>query len=477
MAKISISTNSILRISIPLIINQLSMQLQIFADRAMLGHVSPEYFSAVGNVLTPYSAATAIIFAFCTGTTILVAQSVGAKSEACWQSYAECSFVGNSLISLLFFVLFFFASGFMFTLMGVQSPILEYSKSFLRILSFNLLIYGFVSTSVSVMQGIGKTKIIMISGLISNVLNILLDWVLIFGKFGIPRMNIEGAALATCLSNFLAAPIIVIYLFVSKKNPLKLSIKNLFRFRWNMYKKIIRLGAPSGAEIALFHIGNLVVISFLNRLNIMATGIYTLILSLELFPWLIYMGFANAALTLVGQKVGGDAHEQAIRVGFKCMRFSLLVCAAVAVLFIALPTEVISIFTNDQSLVKYSEPFLIFASVTMFPRSVNNVFGSAIKGMGDTLWMLYSQIGGTILVIALAYILIFQARLGLWGLFIAFLADETVRGVINFLRFWKGREIFHLRPLEKAIVNAEGSFVIMLKVQQNLQQIKRLLIK
>jgi len=69
--------------------------------------------------------------------------------------------------------------------------------------------------------------------------------------------------------------------------------------------------------------------------------------------------------------------------------------------------------------------------------------------MGDTRWMLYGQILGTVLVITLSYVLIFIANLGLWGIFITLLVDETVRGFINLLRFWKGREFFFLKPFEK----------------------------
>jgi len=154
----------------------------------MLGHVDSKYFSAVGNALVPYYAVTAIITAICCGTTILIAQNIGAKNESQSKNYAECSFIGNSIFPLLAFLFFFFASGYMFKLMGVQSPVLEYSTSYIKILAFTLLILGVVSTSISVMQGIGITKIIMLSGLISNALNILLDWILIFGKFGFPQM-------------------------------------------------------------------------------------------------------------------------------------------------------------------------------------------------------------------------------------------------------------------------------------------------
>ncbi len=167
-----VSTKKIFTIAIPLILQQLSLQMQVWVDRAMLGHVDSKYFSAVGNALVPFCAIVAIINAICCGTTILIAQNIGAKNISQSKNYAECSFIGNSIFPLMAFSFFFFASGFLFKLMGVQSPILEYSTSYIKILSFTLLILGIVSTSASVMQGIGITKMIMVSGIISNILNI-----------------------------------------------------------------------------------------------------------------------------------------------------------------------------------------------------------------------------------------------------------------------------------------------------------------
>ena len=446
------TTKKILTIAIPLILHQLSMQMQIWVDRAMLGHVDSRYFSAVGNVLVPYYAVTAIIAAICGGTTILIAQNIGARNESQSKSYAECSFVGNSVFPLLAFLFFFFASGFMFRLMGVQSPILEYSTSYIRILAFTLLILGPVTTSVSVMQGIGITKTIMLSGLISNVLNVLLDWVLIFGKCGFPQMDIEGAALASVISNWVTAPIMILYVFLSKNIPFKLEIKKIFNFHWSLYKNVLKIGIPSGLEYMLWNVGTLVVISYLNRLDIMAAGIFTLIFSIETLPLFLYMGFANAALTLVGHKTGEDNQKQAVGVGFKCLRFSLAICILFAALFVIFPKGIIRLFTNDISLIEYAAAFFMVVSLTLFPQAVNNVIGRGIRGMGDTQWMLYSQIFGTVLVIILSYLLIFTAGLGLWGIFITLLVDETVRGIINLLRFWKGREFFFLKPFEKIIV-------------------------
>jgi len=442
----SANVKKIFAIAIPIIIQQLSHQMQVWVDRAMLGHINPEFFSAVGNSLVPYFAVVSTIMAISSGTTILIAQSVGAKNYELSRKYAECSFMGNSIFPVIGFLFFFFCSGWLFRIMGVQSPVLEYAASYIRITSYSLLIIGIIATCTSILQGIGFTKMIMVTGIITNVLNILFDWVLIHGKFGLPAMNIEGAALATVISNFAALPFLIIYVIKRKKIPFKIKVRNIFKFDFGLYKNVFKMGIPSGGEYALWSLGNLFVVSYLNRIDIMAAGIYTLLFSIKGLSVILYAGFANAGLTLAGQKTGEKEHKQAVSIVFKCLSFALIVCAVVTVIFFIFPKGILGLFTSDVSLVEYASPFLLFLTLIMFPQAVNIVIGYGIRGTGDTRWMFYSQIFGTILVATLSYVLIFITGLGLWGVFITFLADEGIRAVINTLRFKKGREFFFMKP-------------------------------
>ena len=431
----------ILYLALPLIMQQLCLQLQIWIDRAMLGHVNAEFFSAIGNTTVPYYMVSSTITAIAGGTAILVAQNMGAANYKNVQETAQGSFLGSSILSVLAFLFFLCCSEPLFLLMGLQSPILEYSLSYIRILSVSLLVLGPVSTATAIAQGMGRTKIIMVSGLAGNLLNILLDWVLIFGKLGLPAMGIEGAALATVISNFIAAPILIGYIFCSRRMPVKLKIAGSVAQQLRQYRKILALGLPSGMEYALWNVGNMILVSFLNRLDMTSAGIYTLVFSIETVPLLIYMGFANAGLTLVGQNTGARDPKQARQAGFMCLGFSLIVCVLVGSLFLLIPRQLLSIFTDDGPTLAISVPYLSFVALGLLPKAVNNVIGLCIRGMGDTRWMLYTQIFGTIFMISAGYCLILRTPLGLTGIFITLIADEALRSVANLLHFRRKSKI------------------------------------
>lgn len=432
-----VSGRQVLRLAFPLILQQLCLQLQLWIDRAMLGHINAEFFSALGNTSAPYYTVTSVITAICGGTAILVAQGIGAGDRSHVREIAESSFLGNSLLSAAAFCFFLFGSDRMFRMMGVQSPILEYSITYIRIFSLTLLILGPTATASAILQGLGFTRVIMVAGITSNLLNILLDWVLIFGKLGLPSLGIAGAAWATVIANAVAAPVTVLYVLRSPNMPVKL---NLLQSPFGLlcrYLRVLDLGIPSALECLLWNAANLVLVSFLNQLDMMSAGIYTLVFSIETVPLLIYMGFANAGLTMVGQNTGARDLRQARRTGFLCLGFSLSICLVVAVLFRLFPRQILLLFTDDPSILEVSVPYLIFVTWVLFPKAVNNVIGLCIRGMGDTRWMLYTQIFGTVFMISAGYWLILGSGLGLKGIFITLLADEALRGIANLLHFSK----------------------------------------
>lgn len=429
------TTSQVLRLALPLILQQLCLQLQVWIDRAMLGHMNAAFFSAIGNTLVPYQMVVSTILAICGGTAILVAQGSGAKDETTIRSAAESSFLGSTLLAALSFVCFFLCSDGLFRIMGVHGEVLEYSTGYLRILSLSLLFLGFSGTANAVLQGLGYTRIIMITGILGNVINIVLDWLLIFGKLGFPSLGIQGAAAATVIANALSSLLVVGFVLTSPRMPVKLKPFRSFRQQLRHYRRVLALGIPSGLEYLLWNAANLVLVSFLNRLDMLSAGIYTLVFSIESIPLLFYMGFANAGLTLVGQGTGARDPRQARNAGLMCLGFSLAVCAAVALLFHSFPRQLLALFTDDTGILTISVPYLQFVSWILFPKAVNNVIGLCIRGMGDTRWMLYTQIFGSIFMITAGYLLILHTGMGLTGIFVTLLADEALRGMANLIRF------------------------------------------
>lgn len=117
------------------------------------------------------------------------------------------------------------------------------------------------------------------------------------------------------------------------------------------------------------------------------------------------------------------------------------IAALFLVLFFLFPRFILGIFTSDAAIIESSVILLLVAAVNFFPRSVNLIMGSAIRGFGDTKWMLKTQILGTIYILSMGSLAVFVFDLGLPGVFLTILSDETIRGVINYFRFRRGPDL------------------------------------
>lgn len=433
-----LTRKKIITLAIPIMINGIVQQFQILTDSAFLGHLDSNFFAAVGNVFFPFFLCMGQLWAIPTGATILIAQSVGAGNPQKGKSIAEASFKFNTLISVAFFLIWFFLPKPILIAMGVQEPILSPALTYVQILSFLLITMGIDVTACAVMNGVGISKPLMYIGIIRSVLNILLDWIMIYGKFGFPAMGIGGAALATVLSNLVGIPVILYIVFKAGHLPFKLSFRATLNAPWKNFLPSIKLGLPSAGEDLLWHSANLVLVRMLNTIGFAGAGIYTIIMQIESTPVFLYIGIAKAAQTLVGNRTGERNIPLAIRDGLQCLRYTLYLSFLFVLLFLIFPVPILHLFTEDTLLVNTSAPFLMIAGLYLLPKSINITIGHGIRGYGDTRWMLYTQIFGFAFIISTAAFTIFNLKLGILGLFLAIASDETIRGIINFCRFIRG---------------------------------------
>jgi putative MATE family efflux protein len=307
------------------------------------------------------------------------------------------------------------------------------------------LLYLGMSTSInSIFQGTGNTKPEMFAGIFRSLLHIVLDYIFIFGHFGFPELGVAGAGIASSLSGLVSTLIMLAIFMRTNSLPFKVDFKSLVAAPLRPYLTVLKVGLPVGLEDMLWNFGNLILAYFLNLLSAEAVGIYRLVYQIEITPIFFYFGLARAVTTMVGQRTGERDLPAARESGLIGTFFSVTFCFVFTVAFAVFPRQIISIFTPDVQLIEKAAPFLIITAFTMIPRAINIISGNGIRGYGDTMWMLVTQIFGIVFIISLSYVLMFPIGLGMYGLFIGMFSDETVRCIINTIRFYRGEtSIFH----------------------------------
>ncbi len=430
---------SIMTLAIPFIIQGTVSQIQTLINRGFLGNLKSEYLSAIGNTIFPYNATVAVLLAVSTGVTVTIAHKTGAKKTNEIKAFFTTAIFYNYLLCMAILLFWNIFAHSIFSFMGVDSSLIGYCTSYVKILSIYLFTYGIDMSIQSMLQGIGLTKPIMYAGICKVVLNIFLDWVLIFGHLGFSAKGVYGAAISTASSNIFATLLLITYVFTSKKLPYKFKIADFLKPKFIRYKEMAKIGIPTGTETFIWYIGNLTLIRMLNSLNYLAVGIYTLTYGIEMVVYVIYNGMSKAALTLIGHKIGEKDENGAKAILTTVIKYDLAIISVISTLFILFSKHILGIFSSDPELVKKAAFYFIFTAITLFPKSINVVVGSGIRGRGDTKWMLYTQIVGTFMVVFLSMITIFVLKFDILGIYITIFVDESVRAVLNLNHFYNSK--------------------------------------
>lgn len=427
----------VFRLAFPLIIQGLVFQLQSLTDKAFLGNLDTKYVSAVGASQMPYLATVDSIVALSTGLIIIVSRLYGAGEKDRIASYVKSAAFYNMLFASFIFVVWFLGAGSILRFFQVDSEIIGYSISYVKICAVFLLVVGIDSSLQAMLQGMGETKPIMYAGILKVGLNIVISWILIFGKLGFPALYVIGAAIGTLVANIVSFVFIFVYCIVYRRRVYRVLEGGIQGVSLSRYREVMSLGIPVGLEYLLWNVSNLLLIRFINGFSYMDMAIYTLTFGFQCIIYVVFEGTSKATLSLMGQALGAGKRRKADKFFCTTIVINFLIVGTAAIIFAVFPKELLRIFSNDRELIRSGAVFLTMIGVIMIPQSINIICGNAIRANGDTRWMLYSQILGSILVVSLSVFLVEKLRMNMMAIYITLFVDEFVRGGINFLYYQK----------------------------------------
>lgn len=421
-------------IAVPIMLSNVISQLQMIIDRIFLGQMNKLYMSALGNVTSPMWTTMSFCFSLTVGASILISQGVGAGEKDKIESYASSMIKWNNLIPLLLFFFWFFFGEYVYRAMGVSENLMPMCLVYTKWFSPIFLLIGLESSFSVILQTSNYTKPLVLFGVSRSVLNVILDWILIFGKFGFPQMGIKGAAIATTISEYAG---FIISIAVTLKNP---KITTMPKFSSVISAKIkpflesAKLGVNTALEDTAWNLGNLVLIRILNSINEMAAGIYSIVFSIEILVVVVIGAIGNGTLTLSGEAKGSGDVKQLKGVCITAYAASALVSFVTLIACILFNQQILSLFTSDREIITGCGIYLILVCLNFYGKAGNIIIGNGIRGSGNTKWMLGTQIFGTGLVISLGMLFVFVFKWGITGVFVAVIADELTRAFINFFK-------------------------------------------
>ncbi|KOA18951.1 multidrug resistance protein NorM [Clostridium homopropionicum DSM 5847] len=318
------------------------------------------------------------------GITSLVARRYGAKELSSAEEYATIGFFIGVIIALILSISMFTFSRQILIFGGAKLDVIGLGVMYMRIVSLGLFFNMLTSMMNAVLRGYGNTKTPLIISFIINIINIALDWVLIFGRLGFPELGIKGAAIATATAHICGFIFAITYM--KSKSKIKIKPKYIIYLNKRKLTNILTLSIPSSLQEGAFSISRLIstfMIMHIGQTAFAANQITTTIESISFMPgW----GFGIAATTLVGHKIGEKNIREAKVYSYTCAALGTVFMGICAITFLIAPNFLISLFIKEteKEVIRLGAFCLMVASVEQIPMAISLILNGSLKGAGDT---------------------------------------------------------------------------------------------
>lgn len=316
--------------------------------------------------------------------TSLIARLNGAGNKERCEEVATHGVILTIIFSIILFCMFFFLTDHILGLFNAQGRILKMARSYMRITSFAVFFNMIIATLNGIQRGVGNTRIPLYASMILVIINLGLDYVLIFGINGTLRLGIKGAAIATTLANFISL-LYLIYMFI-RNSSVRLRLLYIRTITVEKVKQILFLAIPSGMQEGAFSICRLLNSMMIYTIGTTAFAANQIAVSVESISFMPGWGVAVAATSLVGNKIGEGKYDEAKIYGDICLLVGSFFMGLCGLAFLIFPYKIGGVFLGDDSgnVLEIARVCIMIASIEQIPTGISMIGGGIIKGMGDT---------------------------------------------------------------------------------------------
>ncbi len=445
-----------LKLALPSIAEMMMQTLLGIADTAMVGSLGGIAIAAISFTDAPMMVMLSFFAAISVGTTALVARFVGAKNFADAEETIKQSLIISVLSSVVFTLLMMAISKQVVSWMGAEPDVIPHAEEYLRFVLLGLP--GLILTMImsGALRGAGDTKSPMLVNGLSNIINIVGNFLLIFPTrqivLGLPFIErqwtfimwgagwgVAGAAIATSLSRWIAA-ILILKLIFGKKGKYHIRIDKKLTFHREILSKILKVGLPAAGEQLVFRLAQLTFFRIVASLGTVMVAAHRITMTSESISFMPGWGFALASTTLVGQYLGANDPEKAKEGGYTAAKMAMAVMIFFGILFFFFPRIFIRIFTTEEPIIEQAVICLRIVAISQPFLAMTMVFAGGLRGAGDTKTVLrITGIGSWVIRVGGGYFLAIVLGIGLAGAWTAMTIDFMVRGTTYYYIFKKGK--------------------------------------
>ncbi len=433
-----------LKLAAPVMLGMLGHTFVSFIDNIMVGQLGTAQLAAVSLGNSFMFIAMSLGIGFSTAITPLIAESDGAKDFIQGKSSFKHGLFLCTILGVLLFLLVFIAKPLMY-LMKQPPEVVKLAIPYLDLVAISLIPLVVFQAFKQFSDGLSMTKAPMYATLLGNIVNVVLNYVLIFGTFGFPKLGIVGAAYGTLASRV----IMVWYLWylLKGKEKSKAFVTNIKLFVLNkfMLKKIVNLGAPSAMqmffEVAIFTAA--IWLSGLLGKNPQAAN--QIALNLSSMAFMIFTGLSVASMIRVGNQKGLKAYRELRRIAFSLFALGTLFAVSFALIFFVFHNELPKLYVDfddvknladNTEVVGIASKLLIVAAIFQISDGVQVVVLGALRGLQDVkIPTIITFVSYWLVGFPVSWFLGKEEAYGSFGIWLGLLAGLSTAAVLLYLRF------------------------------------------
>ena len=426
----------VIRVAWPAFIELFLLQLASMVSTMLVGGLGTWAIASVGFSNQIRLLAIAVFMAFNTGSTALIARAKGAGDPELANKVMHQTLLFSMTLSFVFSaVLYIFATPLVIFMGAADEQTITGATAYLQIIMLTFPANAFSMAVTAMLRGIGQTRVSMVYNITANVSNVIIGFLFIQGRFGLPALGMTGAALALGGGQVIAA-IIAFFTILRGADILKLSFKKLLVIDLTMFKRVSRIGTPAMFEQLFMRFGNIMFFRIIASLGTDAFATHQIALNIHMLTFMTGQAFGISATSLLGQSMGKKRPDIGKCLVLLCRRYSLIVSMILISGILIFGRPLVSLYTDNDYVIAAAVMLLWVIAAKQPFQSSQQVLAGALRGAGDTKAVAVCIFIGIVIVRpVMAYFTVTFTELGLLGIWIAMFLDQAARSGYVLWRF------------------------------------------
>jgi putative MATE family efflux protein len=413
-------------------------------DTIMLSHYDEYAVGAVGNANTIMFMMNIFFNVIATATSVVVAQYLGAKMYEKMNMIYSLAVMVNLAFGAVLSAGFCAANPLIMDFLNVSPEMRPYSMIYIYIVGGSGFVTAVFSVMLQILRCNGYTKIGMWVTLAINVVNIVGNYLFLYGPLSFLNMGVEGVAISTVVARVLAVIALLVFFYVMKIG--KISLRFLKPFPGKLLVRMIKIGLPSAGENLTYNVYQTTLLSFVNAMGNDAVNARAYCNTLIMFAMIFSNACAMSTQIIVGHLVGAGKTDEAYKRVFKTLRTSMPITIALASINALLCSYTLHIFTDNENIIMLGQSIMIVDIFVEAGRCLNMTFVNSLKAAGAYIFPLIAGIlSNWGLGLTTGYVVGVSMGFGVAGIFAGTATDECIRGLIVmyywFKKKWVGKSV------------------------------------